>query len=114
MLIKNIDENLVNGSMGRVVRFCDPATYSSEVEQDVGGPKPASSSASELAKTTRMTQLLPVVQFAMPNGLQKEMLVTPESFKVELPNGEVQACRTQVSRIQNQTDGDRSMLSSFL
>ncbi len=33
MLIKNTDENLVNGSMGRVRRFVDPMTYG--IEDDV-------------------------------------------------------------------------------
>src|SRR6266545_8038927 len=27
MLIKNLDDTLVNGSMGRIVRFVDPAIY---------------------------------------------------------------------------------------
>jgi len=35
----------------------------------------------------------------MPNGGHKEMLVLPENFKVELPNGEIQASRTQLPLI---------------
>lgn len=101
MLIKNIDENLVNGSMGRVVRFCDPSTYGMDNEQDASknasSSKPGTSSVSGSASTVKVAQLLPIVEFVMPNGGHKEMLVIPESFKVELPNGEVQACRTQVS-----------------
>ena len=34
MLIKNYDETLVNGSMGRVIRFEDPATYSGDMTSD--------------------------------------------------------------------------------
>ncbi|KAJ3822126.1 hypothetical protein F5880DRAFT_721937 [Lentinula raphanica] len=99
MLIKNVDENLVNGSMGRVVRFCDAATYAendtSLQASSSSLSKPASSSKS--APTAQIKQLLPVVEFSMPNGGRKEMLVGPDSFKVELPNGEIQAARSQVS-----------------
>lgn len=100
MLIKNIDENLVNGSMGRVVRFCDPATYGDHEDpsRTASNSKPISSS-SKPAPTAKVSQLLPVVEFVMPNGSHKEMLVIPESFKVELPNGEIQAARSQVSLI---------------
>ena len=38
----------------------------------------------------------PVVEFITPHGT-REMLVMPDTFKVELPNGEIQASRTQVS-----------------
>ncbi|KAF8626589.1 hypothetical protein AX15_004789 [Amanita polypyramis BW_CC] len=96
MLIKNVDETLVNGSMGRVVKFVDPVVYSREQGQDVtipgsnGTKKPVSSAGGKL---------YPVVEFLMPNGATRSSLVMPEVWKVELPDGEVQVSRTQVPLI---------------
>ena len=91
MLIKNVDETLVNGSMGRVVRFVDPVAYSREQGEIAGGgsgpKKPVSSTGGKL---------YPLVEFVMPNGAKRPCLVLPEVWKVELPNGEVQVSRTQV------------------
>ncbi|KAF5387400.1 hypothetical protein D9757_005787 [Collybiopsis confluens] len=101
MLIKNIDETLVNGSMGRIIRFADPNTYMQEGEippTTTTLSKP-SSSTSKPGANARPTQFLPVVEFILPNGQHKEMLVMPENFKVELPSGEVQASRTQLPLI---------------
>ena len=39
---------------------------------------------------------LPVVRFKVPGG-SRDMLVEADVFKAELPNGEVQASRSQVS-----------------
>ncbi len=40
----------------------------------------------------------PLVRFPIPGTNQnREMLVQPETWKVELPSGEVQASRSQVS-----------------
>jgi ATP-dependent DNA helicase PIF1 len=95
MLIKNMDESLVNGSIGKVVRFADV-----EVEGDIA-----------LEKTNEMKKLgkeppkkpsgkiYPVVEFLQPGGYKRTVMVLPESWKVELPSGEVQVSRTQVSRL---------------
>ena len=83
MLIKNMDEQLVNGSIGRVVRFQDPKV-------DVSGDKDSQSKK----KPTGL--VWPVVAFPISGGLIRETMVQPETFKVELPNGEVQVSRTQV------------------
>ena len=103
MLIKNMDDTLVNGSMGRVLGFSDPATYGKEGDETYTTPStnPASSSkASSSAKgsaTARVGQTLyPIVEFIIPNGGRRKVMVVPEQFKVELPSGEVQASRTQV------------------
>ena len=91
MLIKNMDETLVNGSIGRVVRFMDPTQAKdegiSQANEEKGDKQP---------KKTKSGQLWPVVEFLIPGGYVKEVMIVPESFKVELPNGEVQASRTQV------------------
>lgn len=90
MLIKNIDDTLVNGSMGKVVRFMDPNKVAGQDDEWVEkNGKDAKKSA-----TVEMTEY-PVVEFAVPGG-KREMLVIPETWKVELPNGEVQVSRLQV------------------
>lgn len=85
MLIKNTDETLVNGSMGRILRFLD-ATNQDELLGGVAkdGHQPNSTG-------TRW----PVVEF-VTGGYVKEVLVCPAHFTVELPSGEVQVSRTQV------------------
>ncbi|KAK0202681.1 hypothetical protein DFS33DRAFT_920661 [Desarmillaria ectypa] len=101
MLIKNTDETLVNGSMGRVRRFVDPMTYG--IEDDVealmedGSPKPPSKSAKKSAVVGDV-QLYPEVEFVLPHGAKRRVLVMPEISKVELPNGELQVSRSQVRR----------------
>ncbi|KAM6497101.1 hypothetical protein JOM56_007574 [Amanita muscaria] len=97
MLIKNVDDTLVNGSMGRIVRFVDQATYSKEQGQDVtmlGGNSSTKKPASTVGGATRY----PLVEFLLPNGSMRPCLVMPEVWKVELPDGEVQVSRTQVRK----------------
>jgi ATP-dependent DNA helicase PIF1 len=115
MLIKNIDETLVNGSMGIVVAFQDPtedhrvessrdrarnengyklqerryANMSSEGSaQNVGVVK-----AQSLDEERRKR---PVVDFNVPGGGIRHVMLELETWKVELPNGDIQASRTQV------------------
>lgn len=100
MLIKNVDETLVNGTMGKVVEFKDINSWKSGSTDD-------SSSASHDSQGKPMKAgmkaphgtgeaLYPVVEFLQPHKPPRKVLVEPEIFKVELPNGEVQASRTQV------------------
>jgi ATP-dependent DNA helicase PIF1 len=98
MLIKNVDETLVNGSMGIVQRFVDPGKYATEVNDPdfmTGG------AAGGVAKkpTGANTEAMPLVEFNTPGGGKRPILVLPEVWKVELPSGEVQASRQQVSAI---------------
>lgn len=100
MLIKNMDEMNVNGSMGTVVEFVEPNQYLTNPDDPYGpGSKPPSKSDATKAKSSKqsasMVQKLPVVEFLNP---RRRMLVQPETWKVELPNGEVQVSRTQVSQ----------------
>jgi ATP-dependent DNA helicase PIF1 len=90
MLIKNMDDSLVNGSMGKVLRFADPALYGVEDLPDgPGGGAKLSAVGGGLR--------YPVVEFIVPGGGRREALITNEVWKVEQPNGEVQVSRTQVS-----------------
>ncbi len=95
MLIKNIDETLVNGSMGIVTAFEElfvydkiPGGESEEAIPKVGVVKAMAPDESRRKK--------PVVAFKVPGGGIRQVMLEPETWKVELPNGEVQASRTQV------------------
>jgi ATP-dependent DNA helicase PIF1 len=91
MLIKNMDESLVNGSMGKVLRFANPRGPDPDDADNNGRPKP------ERMKAATNDMLVPVVEFLLPNKIRREVFIAPEVWKVELPNGEVQVSRTQVT-----------------
>ena len=103
MLIKNLDDMLVNGSMGRVKRFVDPATYGTPDKEGLentagivgGGPSGAAGASKKGAGLD--AKLYPVVEFILPRGGKRDVLILPEMWKVELPDGEVQVSRVQVS-----------------
>lgn len=95
MLIKNLDDTLVNGTMGKVLRFVDPATPL-ENEDEILGGKPASK-GKDAKPNLGMRTLLPVVEFLQPGGARRTMIVTSDTWKVELPSGDVQVSRVQVS-----------------
>lgn len=104
MLIKNMDETLVNGSTGKVVRFVDPAQYAADKEDDARGEYTFEKGGGpNAAKTKKVASssggiVWPVVQFATNRG-KVELMIQPETWKVELPNGEVQLSRTQLPLI---------------
>lgn len=108
MLIKNLDENLVNGSMGVVARFVDPSIYGTDKDSEFsGGIAETSAGIGKDGKkigtgsaTARHTEY-PVVDFVMPHGGKKQVLIVPEIWKVELPNGEIQVSRCQVCRVSS-------------
>jgi ATP-dependent DNA helicase PIF1 len=117
MLIKNMDDRLVNGSIGSVIGFMDektfalydktPELYGVDIEggeedetlrearnaiKSKYGPKkegPGPNSGLEF----------PLVRFIFSDGTSRDLLVMREEWKIELPNGEVQAQRSQVPLI---------------
>ncbi len=109
MMIKNLDETLVNGSMGKVIGFSHDGLF----ELDSSGkwkPDGILDDLDEEEKEKRLQQRAslearlangvkpwPVVQFKIPGGGVRDTLVKPDTFKNELPNGEIQASRLQVS-----------------
>lgn len=112
MLIKNVDETLVNGSMGKVVGFCHKALYDQspsgrwlrdeDVMKDLdeeGREREERKRQLVLSKMAVGTKPLPVVTFKVPGGGLRDMLVEQDTFKSELPNGEVQASRMQLPLI---------------
>ena len=96
MLIKNMDDTLVNGSMGKVVRFMDPALYGMEELPEAADAGASGSGGAKKSVVGGGIQY-PVVEFSVPGGGKRELLVTNEVWKVEQPNGEVQVSRSQVS-----------------
>lgn len=94
MLIKNLDETLVNGSLGRVVGFMNEKTWDVQkgerYEFDAEDPPKPASNLEEPGR------VWPLVQFVLPDGTSRQLLVQPENWKIELPSGEVQAERSQV------------------
>ncbi|KAJ5498897.1 DNA helicase PIF1 ATP-dependent [Penicillium expansum] len=76
MLIKNMEDSLVNGSIGKVVAFMSEDYFDSYKENDKN-----------------------FADDATPDGSERHLLCQPETWKIELPNGEVQAQRQQVPLI---------------
>ncbi|OCF36037.1 ATP-dependent DNA helicase PIF1 [Kwoniella heveanensis CBS 569] len=110
MLIKNVDESLVNGSMGKVIGFdwksnnfdtsgrWDPdAVYQGMDEEEKYKQKKLEEALRE--KISSGAKPWPVVRFNIPGGGTRDMFVEPDTFKAELPNGEVQASRAQLPLI---------------
>jgi ATP-dependent DNA helicase PIF1 len=112
MLIKNVDENLVNGSLGKVIGFChrdlfeldslgrwlpDGPEYE-DLDEEQKEKKRAARRAIE-AKMEAGKKPFPVVQFKLSGNSFRDVLVEAETFKTELPNGEVQVSRTQLPLI---------------
>ncbi|KAL2024688.1 hypothetical protein VTK56DRAFT_6889 [Thermocarpiscus australiensis] len=107
MLIKNLDETLVNGSLGTVVSFMTEATFEirgadddgSDVESDAK-KKRVRAFTNALAEASKVdNKEYPLVRFHAVDGSQRNLLCVPEDWKVELPTGEVQASRKQLPLI---------------
>lgn len=109
MLIKNMDDTLVNGSLGRVVGFMNEKTWDVMNEHGDHGEYELDQEEEDMKKKIRTKakegangdtgRRWPLVQFVMPDGTSRQLLVPPESWKIELPNGEVQAERSQIPLI---------------
>ena len=112
MLIKNIDETLVNGSVGKVYAFMNESTfeYFEDHEEEFGSLNTPDSD--ELAQKKRSlgqrlkgltdantAKIWPVVRFTIADGTTRDLLCQNETWKIELPSGEVQASRQQVPLI---------------
>ncbi|KOS19119.1 ATP-dependent DNA helicase PIF1 [Escovopsis weberi] len=108
MLIKNLDEGLVNGSLGKVIGFSDEKSF------EMSNGQPYDDDLSDaMAKARKKLnsysyradeggsgdRKYPVVRFISASGSARVILCVPEEWKVELPNGEVQAKRTQLPLI---------------
>lgn len=113
MLIKNLDDTLVNGSLGMVVAFMDSNTFEQYCENgpdalpagtiDTTGVesfvRPSTSVSNKQESRPNSARLFPVVRFMANDGTSRDIQINPEEWKVELPNGEVQAQRAQLPLI---------------
>jgi len=113
MLIKNIDEQLVNGSLGRVIGFMDERQFDSynnnnietafsqspggTVQNDSGDSAPID--ARQMMQGITTSRKWPLIRFPVADGTWRDLLCEPETWKIELPNGEVQASRSQIPLI---------------
>jgi ATP-dependent DNA helicase PIF1 len=105
MLVKNMDDTLVNGSLGRVTGFMTEQMFTVYKENEEafleGGPS-ETALKTEIAKSAfglSNNLVYPVVRFAIPDGTTRDLLCKREDWKIELPNGEVQASRSQIPLI---------------
>ncbi|POS88195.1 hypothetical protein EPUL_000957 [Erysiphe pulchra] len=120
MLIKNMDDGLVNGTVGKVKSFMserdfkllgDTAQGRQELEDSsdednndeklgtLGSNLSSKYQRKEAFSETESGTMYPYVSFKLSDGTRRMMLILPETWKVELPNGEVQAQRIQVPLI---------------
>ncbi|KAL1916748.1 uncharacterized protein VTP21DRAFT_5452 [Calcarisporiella thermophila] len=87
MLLKNLDNTLVNGSLGIVVGFVGEGEY-----RYLAGQLSESNRKNQDTSIQDVNKPYPIVKFA--NG--REIMVLPEEWKLELPGGEVIAQRIQI------------------
>lgn len=111
MLIKNLDETLVNGSLGTVIGFSTEAAFEisgGAVEDGYeNGDDVDPKVRKRLAAFSRQMsenagpdkKKYPLVQFHAVDGTARIMLCCSEPWKVETPTGEVQASREQLPLI---------------
>ena len=114
MLIKNIDDTLVNGSVGKVIAFMDERTFDiyHEDDQDFQAVDDCLAKEEEMTESRlKLRQMIskdmlgdtshkwPLVRFQAADGNTRDLLCQRESWKIELPNGEVQASRSQIPLI---------------
>lgn len=133
MLIKNMDETLVNGSMGKVLEFrtqAEHADVTREVVDEMLKDVVRGAAATRLPTLDdgdpavkgknplkgRNDKKWPFVRFTVPGGY-RDILVTNESWKTEAPNGDVLVSRSQVSIARSHRSRDvrtdESLLRTF-
>jgi ATP-dependent DNA helicase PIF1 len=118
MLIKNIDAQLVNGSLGKVVAFMDEGTFTfykdeeedfmrvhqkDETEEDAKLNGEARRKFQEAKmkgeQDGKKSRLFPMVRFTLADNTVRTLLMQPEEWKTEAPGGEIVAKRVQVPLI---------------
>ncbi|KAF4633113.1 hypothetical protein G7Y89_g5004 [Cudoniella acicularis] len=114
MLIKNMDDGLVNGSLGKVIAFMSETTFEiydqnpellddgiEAVQAEAMKQRPSVTARFSNSKDSNPNsgKEFPLVRFTLADGTSRDLLVMPEDWKIELPNGEVQAQRSQLPLI---------------
>lgn len=113
MLIKNLDAELVNGTIGRVVGFWLPGSGPDDFDDDdpseqwetgpSGEQRPRAGSAGPDRKMSKLVQAIargegelpPIIDWQTPNGVVRKSMAR-EEFKVEDAQGRKLASRKQV------------------
>lgn len=110
MLIKNLDEQLCNGTIGKIKQFSTETEWNSEM----GGGGTTEDEPVDLERAVKKlkkfahngepssragTVPYPVVEFICTDGSHRTLLCIPHEWTIELPNGELQAKRSQVPLI---------------
>ena len=105
MLIKNVDRELSNGSVGTVLDFVDDESfkelYGEEDAPDtlLRAERAPGATRQESKTEPRPAPRWPLVRFHLVNGRTRDFLARPEAWKTEEPSGKVVASRTQVPLI---------------
>jgi ATP-dependent DNA helicase PIF1 len=114
MLIKNFDDTLVNGSLGKVIGFMSENQWNNYHEREfeefdsTQGGTLLDDNFPGLNKNGKVTvdmegtgagQRFPVVRFAIADGTTRDFHCKREAWSVEQPNGEVSASRSQIPLI---------------
>lgn len=109
MLVKNMDETLVNGSLGRVRGFMTESMFELKNDTAFGTDDEGAPDAKVQNRIKAFTRELeesrtgateyPVVEFSASDGTHRTILCIGEEYKVENAAGEVQACRRQIPLI---------------
>jgi len=95
MLIKNLTPNLVNGSTGIVVGFTNEGKFMNESminDRLLEKERPNGTSRLDTLPQILPTDVYPIVRFV--NG--QEIVISPEKWEVEQPDGKTIATRTQI------------------
>jgi ATP-dependent DNA helicase PIF1 len=112
MLIKNLDDDLVNGSIGIVMGFFSESESAIRAVSDwedgsPNDPEPITPAAAAVAKRKAAAeggagyvQRWPLIRFSLPGGGYREQLIMPEEFKIDEADGTVKAAREQLPLIR--------------
>ncbi len=96
MLIKNIDQDLVNGSLGKVLGFMDENTFGrytadedafrlvQETPDDELNPTETKLKRTINSLAASTVRQWPLVEFVIADGTLRQLLCQPEVWKVEL------------------------------
>lgn len=98
MMIKNVDEQLVNGTVGKVIDFMTESEWAASVVGMATGEKEPGEKEKPKNRTNEVK--LPVVEWKIVGSRSPRIdLVRMEAFKVEGPNGQVEVSRQQLPLI---------------
>ncbi|KAG8835974.1 hypothetical protein FRC17_010943 [Serendipita sp. 399] len=115
MMIKNVDEQLVNGTVGKVVDFMTDGEWIEHIRSSYGGnpeeppegsnPEDEKSKDKEKEKQKQIKKVAkekkyPIVEWKIPGSrYTRTEIVRDEQFKVEGPDGRIEVSRAQLPLI---------------